>query len=356
MQTPLYIYVMIKRKGAGIMKRKKYFAVVFLGILCMTACGDQKGNLKKAENATVSTSQKETSEKKDKVEKTLDQEKDITEHDQVPKEELDNEIEAFFPTDWAGRYILEEKEDSIKVYCKKAYQAGEKDKSLLFYIYWITGDLVLPDYRDLGTYEGYPVEAVVPWDIPTFSSKEVTAEYTDMIYDVGRILDVIEDQLAEEAYSYQADQYDYESDYDLSLYTTPDASTFVTGVYQLDCSSWSESSKNEILGEYNHTSYLSISPDGTAYLSLGSKEPIQGTLLMVEDESALPEDEPECLIWFEDGIMKPGYYLQLCLTIHGMEEVELKQGAQEGLGGSVWTYNWVSDRFWTEETFRGDIG
>lgn len=339
------------------MKRKKYFVVVFLGILCMTACGDQKGNLKKDENVAVSTSQKETSEKKDEIEKTLDQEKDTTEHDQIQKdEEIDTGIEAFFPTDWEGRYILVEKEDSIRVYCKNAYETGEKEKSLLFFIYWITGDTISPGNTYLGTYKGYPVEAVVPWDIPTFSSKEATAEYTDMIYDVGRILDMIEDRLAEEANSYQADQYDSESGYDLSLYTTPDASSFVTGVYQLDCGSWSEKSKNEILGEYNQTSYLSVSPDGTVYLSLGSKEPIKGTLLMVADESALSEDEPECLIWFEDGIVKPGYYLQLILTIHGMEEVELKPGAQEGLEGSVWTYTWVSDRFWTEETFRGDIG
>lgn len=327
------------------MNRKKYYAVIFLVILCMTACGKQK----KDETTVVSTS------KKDKIEKVLDHEKDTTKYDQILKEEeIDNEIERFFPTDWAGRYILEEKEDTIKVYCKKAYEAGEKEKGFLFYIYWITGDLVLPDYRNLGTYEGYPVEAVVQWDIPTFSSKEVAAEYEDMIYDVGTILDGIEEQLAEDAYSYQADQSAYE--YDLSLYTTPSASTFVTGVYQLDCSSWSEASKNEILGEYNHTSYLSVSPDGTVYLSLGSKEPIQGTLLMVADESALSEDEPECIIKFEDGIIKPGYYLQLCLTIHGMEEVEFKQGVREGIGGSAWTYNWVSDRFWTEETFRGDIG
>lgn len=336
------------------MKRKKYFAVVFLGVLCMTACGSQKGNLKEDETAAVSTSQKETSKKKDKVQKTSDQEKD------QKKEEIENEIEAFFPTDWEGRYILEEKEDSIDVYCKKAYEVGEKEKSLLFYIYRITDgiteDTVLPGDTYLGTYGGCPVEAVVLWDVPTFSSKEITAEYTDMIYDVGRILDMIEDRLAEEANSYQADQYGSESGYDLSLYTTPDASSFVTGVYQLDCGSWSEKSKNELLGEYNHTSYLSVSPDGTVYLSLGSQEPIKGTLLMVADESALPEDEPECLIWFENGIVKPGYYLQLCLTIHGMEEVELKQGAQKGLDGSVWTYNWVSDRYWTEETFRGDIG
>lgn len=324
------------------MRRKKYLAVIFLGILCMTACGNKKTD----ETDYVSASQKDTLEKQEKVMKQEDAKV------QKEAENSKNGIEALFPTDWEGRYILVEKEDSIRVYCKKAYETGEKEKSLLFFIYWITGDTILPDDTYLGNYEDYPVEAEVPWDIPTFSTKEVTAEYTDMIYDVGRILDMIEDRLAEEEDSRQVDQHEY----DLSLYTTPDASSFATGVYQLDCSSWSEKSKNELLGEYNHTSYLSVAPDGTVYLSFGSQEPIKGTLLMVADESALPEDEPECLIWFVDGIVKPGYYLQMCLTIHGMEEVELRQDAPQGLGGSVWTYNWVSDEFWTEFTFRGDIG
>ncbi len=184
----------------------------------------------------------------------------------------------------------------------------------------------------------------------------VSASQKDTLKKQEKVMNQEDVQVEKEADSYQADQYGSESGYDLSLYTTPDASSFVTGVYQLDCSLWSEKSKNEWLGEYNHTSYLSVSPDGTVYLSFGSQEPIKGTLLMVADESALPEDEPECLIWFEDGIVKPGYYLQMCLTIHGMEEVELRQDAPQGLGGSVWTYNWVSDEFWTEFTFRGDVG
>lgn len=340
------------------MKKGKVWLFVIVMILSLAACGNQKESLANNEDETINTSKKGTSEKKEELEKELEEEDESTDVDSLQKEKEDTNggIEDLFPTDWEGRYILVEKEDSIRVYCKKAYETGEKEKSLLFFIYWITGDTILPGDTYLGTYKGYPVEATVPWDIPTFSTKEVTAEYTDMIYDVGRILDMIEDRLVEEADSYQADQYDSESGYDLSLYTTPDASSFVTGVYQLDCSLWSEKSKNEWLGEYNHTSYLSVSPDGTVYLSLGSQEPIKGTLLMVADESALPEDEPECLIWFENGIVKPGYYLQLCLTIHGMEEVELKQGTREGFDGSVWTYNWVSDRYWTEETFRGDIG
>lgn len=263
-----------------------------------------------------------------------------------------NGIEDLFPAAWEGRYVLEEKENSINVYCKKAYDAGEVNKSLLFSIYRITGDLVLPDDTDLGTYDGDPIQAVVPWEIREFSTDEITEEYTDMIYDVGGIIDVLRDRIAELEHYRQVELYGF----DLSLYTTPDASSFVTGVYQLDCGSWSEASKNELLGEYNHTSYLSVAPDGTVYLSLGSHDPIKGTLLMVADESILPEDEPECIIWFEDGIIKPAYYLQLCLTIHGMEDVELKQDALKGLKGSVWTYNWVSDEFWTELSLRGDIG
>lgn len=275
--------------------------------------------------------------------------------------DTDAGIEDLFPTDWDGRYVLVEEENStlgynaIHIYCKKAYESVEnadKEQGKLFSIYYITGEAVLPESTSLGTYEDYPVEAVVRSDVPVFSSDEIMNEYTDMIYDVGEILDAIKDRIAELEHFRQIDLYGY----DLSLYTAPDASWLETGVYALDCGNWSEDSKTEFLSEYNHTSYLSIAPDGTAYLSLGSNEPIKGTVLAAADLNTLPENEPEVIIWFEDGIIKPAYYLQLTLTIHGMDEVELNEDAPKGLDGSTWTYTWVTSEFWTEETLRGDIG
>lgn len=267
--------------------------------------------------------------------------------------DTDTGLEDLFPTDWSGRYVLQEEENAVHIYCKKAYETGEKNRSLLFSVYYLTGDIVLPDSTALGTYDGYPVEAVVPWEIPAFSSDAVTAEYTDMIYNVGSILNALADRLAELEHFRQVSLFGF----DLSLYSPPNITPIATGVYQLDCSSWSEQSKNELLGEYNHTSYLSVAPDGTAYLSLGSNEPIRGTLFAATDPNILPDGEPECIIWFEnDGIVKPVYDLQLAITIYGMEEAELKEDAPKGLVGSAWTYTWVSGEYWTEESMRGDIG
>ena len=124
----------------------------------------------------------------------------------------------------------------------------------------------------------------------------------------------------------------------------------------LYCSS-SVLSKNELLSTYNHTSYLSVAPDGTVYLSLGSNEPIRGTLLAATNFDTLPDGEPKCIIWFEnDRIVKPVYYVQLTMTIYGMEDAKLKEDAPKGVVGSTWTYTWVSDEYWTKESMQGDIG
>ena len=260
-------------------------------------------------------------------------------------------LEDVFPLDWEGRYVILEKENSAEIYCKMAYESSEQNMSLLFSIYYITGNMELPEYIDLGTYNDYPVQAFVPWEVPAFSSNEIAEEYTDMIYDVGGILDAIEDRIAELEHFRQVETYGF----DLSAYGSP-KDKMMTGVYQLDCSSWSEESKKELLGEYNHSSFISINPDGEAYLSLGSHEPQKGTVLVAKNIEALPEDEPVCILWFDDGIIKYAYYLQGTLTIHGMEDVQLNGDAPKGLSGSEWTYNWVSDEFWTEESLRDDIG
>lgn len=264
--------------------------------------------------------------------------------------DTDSGLEGLFPADWDGRYILEEKDNCVSVYCKKAYESLERDKSWLFSIYVITDDLVLPDSFELGTLDDMVLEATMPWDIPQFSSEDIAAEYTDMIYDAGDILDILTDRIRLMEHLHKVQTYGY----DLSLYSSPE-DVISTGVYQLDCSNWSEESKQELLGTYNHTSYLSIAPDGTAYLSLGSHEPRKATLRCTTATDLLT-DEPDCLFWFDGESVQPAHYEQLTLTIHGMEEVDLAENPQGTMDGSIWTYVWVTDEYWTEESLRDDIG
>lgn len=268
-----------------------------------------------------------------------------------PNKSREPSLEDLFPEDWEGRYVIEEDEYGLAVYCKMAYDAGEVSKGWLFSLNHRNDDFEFPECYELGMYDGYPVEAMTPWDVTIFTTDEITAEYRDMFSDIGPIFDAIRDRIAELEHYRQVD----ETGFDMSLYGIPDES--FAGVYQLDCGSWSEKSKRDLLGEYNHSSYLSISPNGDVYLSLGSQDPVKGKMLMANFPDALPEEEPECIIWFEpDNIVKPVYLEQLVFTIHGMEDVELSSDAPKGLRGSEWTYVWVSGEYWTEESLRDDIG
>lgn len=271
--------------------------------------------------------------------------------------DTDTGLTDIFPTDWEGRYVTVADENVLHVYCKMAYDTLEgdmRDQSRLFSVYYLTDDnLTLPESASLGTYDGVSVEMVVRPDVPSFSSDAVTAEYIDMCCDLGSIQNALRDRIAELEHFRRVEQFGF----DTSLYTTPDASAIATGIYQLECGDWTEASKTELLTEYNHTSYLSVSPDGTVYLSLGSREPIKGTILGAADPDALPEGEPQAILWFEnDRTVKPVSYLQLVMSIHGMEEAELVPDAPKGLLGSEWTYTWVSGEYWTEGSMRGDIG
>lgn len=230
-------------------------------------------------------------------------------------------IESVFPADWEGRYVLIQEADHVEVHCKKVYHSPEAANSWLFSVYAISENLVLPDSYALGTLNEIPLEATLPWDIPVFSNEKLEQEYTDMIQDVGDIFELLKDRIALRDHMLQVERYGF----DLSLYSSPGKGFFATGVYQLDCSNWSEESKQELLGTYNHTSFLSVAPDGTAYLSLGSHEEQKATLEAATWLEALLDGEPQCLFWLEGGHVLPAYYDQMVLTIHGMPEVKLTE-------------------------------
>lgn len=259
-------------------------------------------------------------------------------------------IESLFPADWDGRYVLIQDENHVEVHCKKVYESNESGNSLLFSVYAINEFLTLPECIELGTLNGTPLEAMVGSWLPLeFTDEELAADFFDMDSDIYDILAVLKDRISLLEHLRQVETYGF----DLSLYNGPANSFFATGVYQLDCSAWAESSKQELLGEYNHTSFLSVAPDGSAYLKLGSHEEQIAHIMVATWPDTLMEGEPNCLFWLEGGHVLPAYYNQMILTIHGMQEVEL---VDPNLDGSVWTYGWVDGNFWTEESLRGDIG
>lgn len=248
-------------------------------------------------------------------------------------EETKADITAFFPEDWEGRYILVEKDNGILVCCKKAYESNGEGPSILFSVYHITGDMVLPDYMELGMYEGYPVHAVVPWEIPKLATDEVSAEYTDMIYEVGDILDDIQEFL--------------NGGLDLDDYTADTRS--ISGVYRLDSAEWTEDSKAELLSPISQHSFISIDNGGGLYFFIDG-ETSAGVAMTNED--FMDTDEPNCLVILSDGVVHPAYWLQGVLTVHGME-------TYTDIAGNVrsdWTYFWEDENFWTEESLRDDIG
>lgn len=278
--------------------------------------------------------------------------------------DLDISLEELLPTDWADRYVVKEEEHTdpdysvVHVYCKMAYEslgAELKDQSRLFSVYYLPDDsLTLPESTSLGSYDGVPVELTMRPDVPTFDSNAVAAEYADMASDLTFVIDALEDRVAELDHFRKVENFGV----DLDLYFPPDVSKFQTGIYQLDCGLWTEESMNTLLTEYNHTSYLSVAPDGTAFLSQGSREPRKAKLWVAADPELLPEGEPGAVLWFEDdGIVKPVQcYEQMTIAIENMEKAELKANGSGETETTDWGYSWVSGDFWTEASMQDGIG
>lgn len=281
-----------------------------------------------------------------------------------PSSDLDIGLDELLPTDWAGRYVVKEETHTgpdysvVHVYCKMAYESlgtDLRDQSRLFSVYYLEGDdMVLPESVTLGTYDSVPVELVTRPDVPSFASDAVAAEYANMACDLTFVMDTLEDRVAELDHFQQVEKFGF----DRSLYFPPDVSDFATGIYQLDCGLWTEESMNTLLTEYNHTSYLSVAPDGTAFLSQGSRAPRKATLWAAADPELLPEGEPGAVLWFEDdGIVKPVQcYEQMTIAIQNMEKVELKANGSGEAETTDWDYGWVSSDFWMEEYMQDGIG
>ncbi len=311
------------------MKRGILFLLVLSVTLLLWACGAPEQNSAETPATKPATTQQTPAKPaEDSPEAT-----DAPQADAPQAEAPQEDITAFFPEDWEGRYLLKKVDNGIVVCCKMAYETNGEGPSILFSVYHITGDLVLPDYMELGMYEGHPVHAVVPWEIPKLATEEVSNEYTDMIYEVGDILDDIQEFL--------------NGGLDLDDYTINTQN--ISGVYRLDTAEWTQESKDAVMPGISQHSFISIDNAGGLYFFI-AQETSAGIAMTNED--FMDEDEPNCLVILSDGVVHPAYWLQGVLTVHGMEEYTDKAGNVR----SEWTYVWEDENFWTEESLRDDIG
>lgn len=281
------------------------------------------------------------------------------EHEEIEDPYASSPLAPYLPTDWSNRYVIYEKEgESADVYCKAAYGNGTNNGWLFQIALFDVFPEHLPVAVNLGTYDGKMIVATYPSDVYEFESDEVTAEYRDMFSDVEDILhqllhalggshdhnDPLNTATDKNTPSFPALQDTYVTPEEIGI-----SDTFV-GVFRLDTSRWSEESKNELLGKNNHKSFLSIAPDGTAYLRCGN-ETTEGTVLIYSNTRNIPIDKSQYQLTF-DGTTYEGNMLQLVLTIDDMPEYTDIDGMQ----GTSWTFIHESDDWWTDATFADDIG
>ena len=121
----------------------------------------------------------------------------------VPEEEVQPEenafahpVEAYFPENWAGRYVLEWDETSVNIYCKAAYGEEMGGNGWLCSIVWVTDpDYMTAAFVELGQWEGYPVWKVERSDVPMFSTEEIFAEWVSMLQDTAALGDTLREVL-----------------------------------------------------------------------------------------------------------------------------------------------------------------
>ena len=329
------------------MKRLLLLLLVFTMLFTLISCGE------KETNQNVVHEDNELTVNKDAVTEPVEE---PIKNEIVEEHKTYDSLEDFFPEDWDGRYIITKVENvSTDVFCKSTSPDKANDGWLFQLMLMDSFPDYLPAATNLGTYNGKVVVAAYPENLHELNKEDVSADYYDMASDVEDILHQILHHLGgEHDHQHPINTGTEEPNIPSNgTYVTPDSlginHTFV-GVFRLDCSYWSEESKNELLAPNNQYGFLSIAADGTAYLSRGDNI-TKGTALIYSDPNNVPDDKHLYEITF-DGKTYYANMVQLVLTIDDMPEFS----NPEGLKGTSWTFLHETDDWWTEDTFRDDIG
>lgn len=140
-------------------------------------------------------------------------------------------------------------------------------------------------------------------------------------------------------------------------YVTPDSvenTDAYIGVFRLDTSRWSEESLHKLFHvseddhnaehSHEHSVYLSIAPDGTAYLQCGS-EITEGRALVYNNPENIPDSENMYQFTFGENKSYANLESQI-LTVDDMGEYTDINDMQ----GTTWTFIYENDNWWTLET------
>lgn len=271
-------------------------------------------------------------------------------------------IESMFPSDWAGRYIIKTEKNGVSVYCKLAAESPGMNDGWMFSIYHMVDDtLTLPDYYEMGMYEGKPVHFTCPSDVYMFEDKTVEDEYRRMVSEIRIVCNRVEEKLEElndEAVSETTTDTVQETIaadlYDISNYNVPEVygnMTGITGVYRLISSEWSEESKSNLLHPNNQHAFMSIAADGTLYVKRG-REMVTGKAMVHKDYKTFTDADPFFVLVFDNGKVHYATMLQGVMTVADMETYTCRDGRTS----EKWAFIHEDDDWWTEESLRGDIG
>ena len=240
-------------------------------------------------------------------------------------------LEAHLPAHWAGRYVLQEANGEVRLYCKAAYGQGEPMDGWLFSLTTLQDAVTLPEYCELGLQDGKTVVMTLPPDYLTLSQTDVQAEYLSLCGDIAGLIDTLRSLLDPIAEPEPAPQ----PSPDPAQYTS-DLTNLGYGVYQLSWNGWSADSQNAHVyrNGWAHD-ILVVTADGRAFFKVGMQN-IWGTVRAYAGPGEPPAGWPFWLIEL-NGSVYHADMLQLVLSVQGMPAVTLADGQLTNL----WHFNWI---------------
>ena len=234
-------------------------------------------------------------------------------------------LEALLPADWAGRYVLEDAGNEVRLYCKRGYGKGESMNCWLFSVTTLNDAVTLPEYTELGMYNGAVVVATLPPDYLSLSNFDLQEEYRDLCADLAGIFDTIRNRLEPVQHPVDYSQYTY------------DLTNRGYGVYCLNWNSWTaESQSAHVYNAYGYPlDIMVVTADGRVFFHVGGQD-IWGTARAYAGPGDPPEGWPFWLIEL-GGTVYEADMLQLVLSVRGMPAVTLTSGQTI----DFWEFNWI---------------
>ena len=242
-------------------------------------------------------------------------------------------LEAHLPADWAGRYVLQEADGEVRLYCSAAYGKGEPMDGWLFTLTTLRDTVTLPEYCELGLRDGRTVVMALPPDYLTLSQADRQAEYNDLCSDISGLIGTLQN-LLEPIPEPEPEPAPHPS-FDPAQYTS-DLTNRGYGVYQLYWNDWTADSQDAHVyrNGWAHD-LLIITADGRVFFKVGMQN-LWGTARAYAGPGDPPAGWPFYLIELGGNVYHADL-LQMVLSVQGMPAVTMTDGQQTNL----WHFNWI---------------